>query len=135
MEMKVFIKRVDNDLQFEVRNENGNSAMTDGGAEKKGMRPMELLLSALGTCSAFDAVHILRKQRQDVQSFDVEVRGNRPDEGEPKPFTEIHAHFRLSGQLEPEKVNRAVALSMEKYCSVSATLSDDVKITHSVEIF
>ncbi len=126
---------MDDDLQFEVRNENGNSTITDGSAEKKGMRPMELLLSALGTCSAFDAVHILRKQRQEVQSFELEVRGQRPNEGVPKPFTAIHAHFRLSGQLEVDKVQRAVALSMEKYCSVSATLSDDVKITHSVEIF
>ncbi len=132
--MSVSISRVDKDLRFEVQNENGNTLIADGSVEKKGMRPMELLLSAVGTCSAFDAVHILEKQRQEIHTFSIEVSGDRADEGAPRPFTSIHAHFKLSGILELEKVKRAVSLSMEKYCSVSATLSGEVIITHSVEI-
>ena len=134
MQMKVSIHRIDDNLRFEVQNENGNALIADGSADKLGMRPMELLLGAVGTCSAFDAVHILRKQRQEIHSFSIDVRGDRSDEGAPSPFTAIHAHFKLSGVLELEKVKRAVSLSMEKYCSVSATLSDQVAITHSVEI-
>ncbi len=126
--------RRNDDLRFESQNTNGQTAIIDGGANPQGMRPMELLLSALASCSAFDLEHILRKQRQPVEDVRIEVEGIRPDEGFPKPFESIHMHFTLLGDLDEEKVQRAVALSVEKYCSVGATLKPDTTVTYSVSV-
>lgn len=132
--MNVNIRRTDGDLKFEAANPKGYSAVTDGSAEGKGMRPMELLLSAVGTCAAFDLVHILRKQRQDLVNIEAEVYGVRPDEGAPKPFEKIHIAFRLSGTFDETKARRAAALAVEKYCSVGATLRKDTEVTWSLEL-
>jgi putative redox protein len=133
MEMNVALKRIDDHMHFEVSNHHGATAQVDGGPDRKGLRPMEMLLGALASCSAFDAVHILKKQKQEIHDFSVKVSGTRPDEGQVKPFTAIHAHFVLSGPVDPKKAEKAVTLAMEKYCSVSATLHPQVRITHSVE--
>lgn len=132
--MNVSLTRRNEDLRFESQNANGQTAVIDGGADPQGMRPMELLLSALASCSAFDLEHILRKQRQPVEDVRIEVEGTRPDEGFPKPFEAIHMHFMVRGDLDEEKVQRAVALSVEKYCSVGATLRPETVVTYSVTI-
>lgn len=134
MKMNVTLTRRNEDLRFESHNGNGQTALIDGGADPQGMRPMELLLSALASCSAFDLEHILRKQRQPVEDVRIEVEGIRPDEGFPKPFEAIHMHFILVGDLDEEKVQRAVALSVEKYCSVGASLRPDTAVTYSVSM-
>ena len=135
MEMKVSIQRVGKDLQFDAQNPNGNVVRIDGGSEKSGMRPMELLLTAMGSCSAFDAVLILEKQRQVVNDFSVEVVGQRPEEGAAKPYESIHLNFKLSGEVDPDKTQRALSLAVDKYCSVSATFRPETKITFDFEIF
>jgi putative redox protein len=134
MEMKVQIRRQDDHLHFEGVNGFGNTVSIDGGDHKKGMRPMELLLTALGSCSAFDAVHILQRQRQQVDDFEVEVTGTRPDDGNPKPYETIHLIFRITGKVERKKAERAISLAMEKYCSVSATFRKETKITYALEL-
>jgi len=77
--MKIHIKRINEDFQMEAVNEEGNTIMMDGspsiGGANLGMRPMQLLLAAIGGCSAIDVIHILKKQRQDITSFSVEVDG------------------------------------------------------------
>lgn len=97
------------------------------------MRPMELLLAALGSCAVFDIVLILKKQQEPLHDIKVEVNGHRGDTV-PAPFTSAHIHFTLYGDLNPEKVSRACELGVTKYCSVGATIEKTTTITHSFEI-
>ncbi|MCX7836087.1 MAG: OsmC family protein [bacterium] len=99
-----------------------------------GIRPVELLLHALAGCSGMDVISILKKMKQPVEKFWIEVEGERASE-HPKVFTKIHVTYFFQGQgLEPEKVERAIHLSHEKYCSVSAMLSKSCEITTSYVI-
>jgi putative redox protein len=129
--MHIHIRQVDDEVHFEARNERGNTAQIDGAdVEAEGMQPMELLLASVATCSAIDLVQILKKQRQPLEDLQIEVDGKRPEDTTPRPFKAISLKFKLFGELEESKVARAVELSVEKYCSVAATLDRDVDITH-----
>lgn len=106
------------------------------GAERPalGASPMELVLIGLGGCSAIDVVLILEKGREPVSGCVVDLEAERAAT-EPKVFTQIQMRFTVTGDgLNPAKVERAVALSAEKYCSVSAMLDKTAKITHDIEI-
>ncbi len=132
--MKVSLKRV-GPAAFEATAGSGGQAIIDGspeiGGEGRGMRPMEALLTSLASCAAMDVVHILRKQKEPLEDLHIEVEGERAD-GTPTPFTTIHLTFTATGEgLTEKKVRRAVALSVEKYCSVGATLDPNVEVTHS----
>ncbi|NRP20888.1 hypothetical protein LPJGGPFB_04147 [Ensifer adhaerens] len=95
-----------------------------------GPSPMELMLIGAGGCSAYDVVHILEKGREPVEDCSVELDADRAEE-DPKVFTRIHMHFVVKGRgLSEKKVERAVALSLEKYCSASAMLAKSATITH-----
>lgn len=116
----------------------GHAIVLDGAAEyggrNLGIRPMEALLIGLGACSAFDVVAILNKGRQPFAACEVELEAERRETA-PKVFTRIHLHFVVTGAgLDPNKVARAVGLSVEKYCSASAMLGATAEITHDVEI-
>ena len=109
---------------------------TAHGAEgtKPGPSPMELVLIGTGGCSAWDVVHILEKGREAVEGCSVELKAERAIE-DPKVFTQIHMHFVLRGRaLDPRKVERAISLSVEKYCSASAMLGRTATITHDFEV-
>jgi putative redox protein len=95
--------------------------------------PMELLIMALGTCTATDVVLILEKKRQKLESLEVIVSGERAAEP-PTVWTKIEILFRLKGQLEEAAVQRAINLSQEKYCSVAAMLKKTAALTHRYEI-
>jgi len=104
------------------------------GGQKPGPSPMELILIGTGGCSAFDVVHILEKGREAVGDCVVEIDADRADQ-DPKVFTRIHMHFVVKGRgLSAKKVERAVALSIEKYCSASAMLAKTAAITHDFEV-
>ena len=93
-----------------------------------------MLLLGMGGCSEFDVIHILKKLRENVSSCEVELTAERA-ETEPKVFTKIHAHFRVSGEgLKEKSVARAVSMSAEKYCSASIMLGAMAEITHDFEI-
>lgn len=116
----------------------GHAVVIDGppeaGGRNAGIRPMELILTGLGACSAFDVVSILKKSRQPVSDCRVTVEAERA-ESVPQVFTRIHIHFVVSGTgLKPAAVERAVKLSTEKYCSATIMLRDVVAITHTIEI-
>lgn len=130
--MKINISRED-DRVFKAVNGKNAGQVIDGDA-KFGLRPMESLLNALASCAALDLVHILKKQKQDLSSLDIEVTGTRPDEGYPTPFRQINIHFKLSGHLNENKVKRAVELSVEKYCSVGASLDENIDINYQITI-
>ena len=95
--------------------------------------PMELLLIALGACTATDMVLILAKKRQKLESLEVEVSGER-SEHPPRVWTKLDILYKLSGVLEETAVRHAVRLSEEKYCSVAAMLGKTAAITSRVEI-
>lgn len=95
-----------------------------------GPSPMELVLIGTGGCSAFDVVHILEKGRESVEGCVVEIDAERADQ-DPKVFTRIHMHFVVKGRgLAANRVERAISLSVEKYCSASAMLAKTATITH-----
>ena len=94
---------------------------------------MELLLAGLASCTSIDIVLILQKQKQVIDDYRVEISGER-GEGVPSVFTDIHLHFVLKGQLEENKVKRAIDLSLEKYCSAAAMLNKTATITADFEI-
>lgn len=126
-------------LAFEGQTDSGHSIMMDAapevGGENKGARPMEMVLLGLGGCSSIDVVMMLNKSQPDqVKDCQVEITAERAD-SVPKVFTQIHMHFRVYGtDLNPKKVERAVNLSAEKYCSVSKMLEATVQMTHDFEI-
>jgi len=110
----------------------GTASGADG--HTPGPSPMELVLIGTGGCSAFDVVHILEKGREKVEDCIVELDADRA-ETDPKVFTRIHMHFVVKGRnLSESKVERAVALSLEKYCSASAMMGKTATITHDFEI-
>lgn len=99
-----------------------------------GPSPMELVLIGTGGCTAFDVVQILEKGREAVEDCVVELDAERAD-SDPKVFIRIHLHFVVKGRnLSADKVERAVRLSADKYCSASAMLSHTAKITHDFEV-
>ncbi|MCB2128821.1 MAG: OsmC family protein [Rhodobacteraceae bacterium] len=105
-----------------------------GDSLKPGPSPMELVLIGTGGCASYDVVHILEKGREPVAGCVCEMSAERA-ETEPKVFTRIHMHFVVSGKgLNPDKVERAVQLSAEKYCSASAMMAKTAEVTHSVEV-
>ncbi|MFC7356754.1 OsmC family protein [Jejudonia soesokkakensis] len=132
--MKVKLKRINENFLLEASGKNDTPVYIDNSSEEnpKGASPMELLLMGVGGCSAIDVISILKKQRQEITAYDVEVTGERHVEKEAKVFTAMHVIIYLEGQITPEKAIRAAALSFDKYCSVSLTLAPSVAITHEI---
>lgn len=126
------------DVSFAGKADSGHTITMDGapdvGGQNKGSRPMEVVLIGTGGCTAFDVVYILRKQRQDVTGCVAELDADRADT-DPKVFTRIHVHFKVTGRsLDPKKVAYAIELSAHKYCSASIMLGKTATITHDFEI-
>jgi len=122
--------------QFEAVGPSGHKLLLDSDRESnRGPGPMELLLVALGACSATDVVEILKKKRQALSGLTVELAGERaPDP--PRVWTKIKIHFRVTGKgIEPRAIEHAIELSRDKYCSVAATLARtaDIEWTHAIE--
>ena len=135
--MKARIKWLEN-VAFLAETESGHSLVMDGspesGGRNLGPRPMETVLIGAGACSAYDVIHILKKGREPISDCVVELIAERAPT-DPKVFTSIHFHFIVSGSgLNPAKVERAIQLSAEVYCSTSAMLAKTAKVTHDFEI-
>lgn len=135
--MKVVLDRKEEPFHFEAIDENGFKVQMDAnptiGGLEKGMRPMELLLAAAGGCASIDLGLILKKQRQVLEDYQVEVSGVRKADTS-KSFEKIHLHFVLYGKLDSSKVERAIILTVTEYCSVLLSLNKEIEITHSFEI-
>jgi putative redox protein len=132
--MKIEIKRINDATHLEATNEAGNKIYMDGspaiGGKDLGFRPMQVLLASLGGCSTMDVISILNKQKQDLRHIEIVVDGEREQGVEPSLFRDIHVHFKIYGNVDPEKAKRAIDLSMTKYCSVAKTLEPTAKITY-----
>jgi len=124
--VKVELERVNGAFAFEAKDANGHTVRIDTspetGGENFGVRPMQLLLMGLGGCSGIDILSILKKQRQNVTDFRMHIEGDREPGKEPSLWKNITIVFEFEGEVELEKAEKACALSMEKYCSVSETL-------------
>jgi len=126
--IRVELNRVEGDYGFEAKDAAGHTVKMDSspesGGQNFGIRPMQMLLMGLGGCSGIDIVSILKKQRQPVEGFRMIIEGEREKGKEPTLWETIHVVFELKGAIDPEKARVACELSMEKYCSVAATLRE-----------
>jgi putative redox protein len=133
------LDRLSGDFGFEAKDGNGHTVRMDSSPETGGIdfgvRPMQMLLMGLGGCSGIDIVSILNKQRQKVTGFAMTIDGEREKGKEPALWKDIHIAFDLRGEIEPDKAKKACELSMDKYCSVAATLRKGVTtITWEVNV-
>jgi putative redox protein len=131
------LSRVHGDFGFVATDQNGHSIQMDSspesGGENFGVRPMQTLLMGLAGCSAIDVISILKKQRQEVADYKMTVSGEREPDKQPSLWKSINIEFHLYGDIDPDKASRAVDLSVNKYCSVAATLmGSGTKITSQV---
>jgi putative redox protein len=125
--------------QLEARNEKGISVKFDApishGGEETALSPMENVLASLAACSSFHVLTILKKMRQKVTGYTVEATAQRREEPPPRVFTKIHLKYVIKGEnIDPEAVEKAIALSEEKYCSVGGMLKKAAELTSSYEI-
>jgi len=135
--MNISVNWVDGMLMV-GKSHSGHSITMDGppeiGGENLGVRPMEMLLLGIAGCTMIDVVTTLKKMRQDLTNCETKLSAERADE-HPKVFTDIHIQFIVKGQdLDPKKVEKAITLSAEKYCSASIMLGKTASITHDFEI-
>ncbi len=135
--MEARVKLVEN-VCFMGETGSGHAIVMDGapeaGGRNLGPRPMELLLVGAGGCTSFDIVTILRNSKQDVAGCECQLRAERSPT-DPKVFTSIHLHFVVSGRgLLANRVEHAIRLSAEKYCSATIMLAKTATVTHSHEI-
>ncbi|WP_257666603.1 OsmC family protein [Parapedobacter tibetensis] len=137
--MKISLYRTNDAVHFEgVSSSTTAKIHIDGspdiGGEGLGARPMELVLMALGSCSALDLVSILKKQRQQIDDVNIDVEGQRREET-PHIFTTIHITFYLKGNIDKAKAEKAAELAVKKYCSVHDMLAaGGVDITYDIQI-
>lgn len=137
--MNVQVNWLKKDFHMEAGNEEGGKVRMDGktniGGLEGGMSPMQLLLAGIGGCSAIDVISILEKQKQTLTDLVVEVDADRQKLKEGySEFKSIHLHFKFSGELDQKKVERALDLSITKYCSVSKALEKGSEISYDYEI-
>lgn len=136
---KIELSRVFGDYGFEANDEFGHvvkmDSSTESGGQNFGVRPMQMLLMGLAGCSAIDVIAILKKQRQEILDYKMVVNGERQAGIEPSLWKTITIEFNLMGDIDDDKAAKAVELSMNKYCSVAATLVNaGAKITWTVNI-
>jgi putative redox protein len=99
-----------------------------------GISPMKLLLLSVAGCTAYDVVMVLQKMREPIEGLEVEISGERRDE-HPRIYKKVHLHYRIRGNVNPKKVERAIELSQEKYCSASAHVKlSGAELNYSFEI-
>ncbi|MDA8084965.1 MAG: OsmC family protein [Nitrospiraceae bacterium] len=136
--MPTAVIKYTNGMQFVGQSGTGHAIVMDTDAEfggaNTGMRPMELLLVGVGSCSGMDIVSVLKKKRQKLTGLEVRVDGKKAEEY-PQKYTHISIEFIVKGKgLSEDAVKRAVDLSMDKYCSVKATLEGSAEIAFSYKI-
>lgn len=122
----ISLRRVDDDFNMEALDENGHKVLmdssADNGGHNNGVRPMQMLLMGLGGCSAIDVIMILKKQRQEIKDFRIEIEADREEGKEPALWVRTNIIFYIKGNIDKDKAARAAELSMLKYCSVTETL-------------
>lgn len=136
---KITLTRLNDAMHFECANEDGNTIHTDGseaiGGVGAGVRPMQLLLMAAASCSSIDVVMILNKMRVPFDDLKVEVTGEREQMDSYSRWKTIHLKFTVIGaDVSAKKVEKAVKMSIEKYCSVTKTLEMNSEISYESSV-
>ena len=135
--MNISVNWVDG-LLMVGKSDSGHTITMDGppesGGENLGVRPMEMLLLGVAGCTMIDVVTTLKKMRQDLSHLETKINAERATD-HPKVFTDIHIQFILKGQnLDEKKVDKAITLSADKYCSASIMLGETATITHDFKV-
>ena len=134
--MKIKLNRIEDPYVFQLCNETGAICTIDAneaiGGKNKGMTPMQLLAGSLAGCMSIDILLILKKQKINPDEYQVEIQAKRKEET-PSPFESFHLIFIVCKSVPMDKLERAILLSKEKYCSVSVSLNRDIKITHEIK--
>jgi putative redox protein len=136
--VQLSLRRKSGVFHLESTNQNGNTVDTDGspdiGGQGNGLRPMELLLASLASCSAIDIILIMKKQRQQLDNIKIDVLAERINVGNHSEFASIHMFFHFYGTIKEEKAKRAIDLSLDDYCSVAQILKKTAKISYDFDI-
>jgi putative redox protein len=136
--MEINLIRKSGKFNFEAENDNGFTVELDAkpaiGGEGKGFRPMEMLLVGLGGCSGIDVVNVLTKQKEPLSDIKINIKATRKDEEMPPIFDVVDIHFTLFGDLSVQKVERALQMTFDKYCSVSNILGRSATINFTYTI-
>ncbi len=118
-------------------NEKFEASVEEGGKiifGEKGISPMRTLLLAVAGCTAIDVVMILQKMREPIKDLEIEISGKRREE-HPRIYKKVHIHYKIYGDVKPEKAKRAIELSQSKYCSASAHLKlSGTEVSYTFEI-
>lgn len=133
VQAKLHLTTVVDGRQFVGQSGSGHNVVMDDAAGNTGAKPIELALLALGGCTAFDVVSILRKMRQRVTGYDVELEAEQREEP-PTVFTRVKVRHILRGSIKPEALRKAIYLSQTKYCSVSAMIEKTAQVDTTFEI-
>ena len=135
---KVTLHRIDDAFHLEATNAVGVKLHMDGNPEIGGhnlaFRPLETMIASLGGCSSMDIIMILKKQKQQIDAYDVEIEYERDQKLEPALITKIHIKYIVKGKVDEDKLKKAIDLSLDKYCTVSKMLEKTAKITYSYQI-
>ena len=135
--MKINLKRVNRAFHYEASNNENLKVNIDAnpviGGEGKGVRPMELVLMGLAGCASIDLGLILKKQRQEIIDYQVHATAERKED-DGKPFKSINLHFIIKGNIDEEKLKKAIELTLTKYCSVALSLNKEIAITYSYKV-
>ena len=133
--MNMQIKRIDEPYVFEFSDSNGNSMIMDSSADlegqNRGMTPMQVLLGSLMGCMSIDIILVLKKQKISPKNYKVEAI-TKKREGVPTPYEKIHFVVSIDEDIDRKRIQRAISLSLEKYCSVRACLKDEIDITFEI---
>ena len=136
--MEINLVRKSGKFNFEAENEAGFTVELDAkpaiGGEGKGFRPMEMLLIGLGGCSGIDMVNILSKQKEELTDIKINIKATRKEEEVPAIFDVIDIQFNLFGEVSVQKVERALQMTFDKYCSVSNILGRSATINFTYTI-
>jgi len=133
--MKLHLKQCEKPYVFDLKNENGTICKIDSskdiGGKNKGLTPMELLAGALAACISIDVLMILNKQHIEPKKYAVSIDATKKN-SVPSPFEKIHLIFSIDMEIDLLKVERAIKLSIDKYCSVKASLNTGIQITREI---
>jgi putative redox protein len=132
--MNVQLEQVGDEIQFRAQSGSGYDFLVASAEDVEGVSPMEMVALGLGSCSSVDILNIMEKQRQSVADYDVDVEATRASDEVPAVFTRLHVHYTVTGDVEPDKLRRAIELSLDKYCSVSHMLEETATISYAFTV-
>lgn len=135
--MNLELKRIESPYVFELKNDSGNTCLVDAspaiGGKDKGFRPMELLAGSLASCASIDVINILKKKRIELGCYEVKISAERSD-AVPSPFVSILLKFVFYNRIDQNVLDPIIELALHKYCSVAASLNNEIAINYEIEI-